>query len=634
MAAQMSTTVVPGFNISNAVEGLKARFIQEWSREATEEEASRWNNSVPGKSMTCWTCAQLKVQCTPGSASTLPCARCITQRSENICTRAIEERRDRVKRVMNLDEETFNALRATCHSSPVHQRKTSLSPVQESSSRHRSHSDSISYRSPPSRPNPSEVIDLTVEGPPPSSSYRSVPGAGHPYSCTIADPSHGQRPPPPQSSTSFGVFPVARNQTTPVYRSPPTSATRIRTSPYHSPPIATRAPYTYAPDRRTSVARSPISPPTSAHSGPPPSSSGSTNFSFSYPPPPPPSGSNSTFHSPQKPSDEQNHGQNAIAAVQQQVESLRQVNQILAKRNQEMHAVSEEYARRTKEEPLRTLTSMASGVAIKREDADDTQSHTTSSLQEEIDKSRRLNRRLIQRNSELQREVDELKSARRSGSEGEPSRMLGQMRLSPRTSQGEADVDIWLNYPEDRQRREDEVRNRGGVTISKELKELKDIKEALCDVKAKKDGLAVRLEEEMSENNRLKQLLADQNPSRSAQAQSAIAEHTNLQLLIRTLEQARTKGEISRVCNELRQVAARMLEHVPRGFGWQGIVRVLGHGGGTAEGTMAVNGPAGVTRVYAGGAVEMSGSYGNGGEDDSPTRAKRRRLEGSEGSEL
>ncbi|KAK7037279.1 rRNA-processing protein EBP2 [Paramarasmius palmivorus] len=617
------------FHVPNAVEGMKTKFLQEWSREATEEEASIWNNSNAGKSMTCWTCTQLKVQCTPGSPSKLPCTRCIHQKSETICTRVIEERRERVKRVMNLDEETFTALRATCNSSPSHQRTTSPAfPPQETTDKHRAHA----IRNPSHQNRTSagpEVIDLTGPEParlvPPKSPYRSISSSGHPFSgSSAAEPQrqyNASLPPPPPPNPSFGVFPVARSQTAP-YRTPSTSAARARHSPYRSPPIATRTAYTYVPDHRMNSVQSPISPPTSAHSGPPPSSA-SSSFSFSYPPSlhqhQPASAPAVTTHYSSSRSNDQNHSQHVITAVQHQIESLNQVNHMLARRNQEMYAFSEDYARKTRENLSRASNATVSGVAVKQEDNDETPTLSPTSLQEQLDNSRRINRRLIQQNSNLQKEVDELKGIRRSGSEGEPTRMLGQMQLSSPVPEREGDLD--MRYPGNGVSRKNGLVNGDLASTLQELK----------DAKARSDGMAARLEEEMSENHRLRQFLADQHPSRSTQAQNAIAEHTNLQLLIRTLEQARTKGEISRVCEELRQVAARMLEHVPRGFGWEGIVRVLGHGSGPTESTMGVQSPAGGFGMHTG-PGSPARIYNARRDEDSLTRTKRRRVEGGESS--
>ncbi|KAG7088389.1 hypothetical protein E1B28_012389 [Marasmius oreades] len=465
-------------NVLTAVDSLKSRFMREWSRDPSVEEAVLWNNA--NKDLICWNCAQLKVECAPATSESLPCTRCIMLKSQQICTRVIEERRARVKRIMNLDEDTFIALKTTCFQStrpsPHFQTYSSdivssprngvviVSPETEISRlsspnlanyniRQRSYStpsiqidtqpgvppnvasspsSSTSLSTTPRRMSTPEVIDLTgdfdttvfpSQAKPQSSRQQTVSSArnypaGHSglsQSCPATSTSHFRQP-SYQPGSPFGVFASGH-----------ASLPNIR----HSVPNSEHS--VHSPDRRSSFetelsSASPRyflpSPPTSAPAAPMVSGFSSTSL---LPPPStapvmniPSNSLHSSFTSPAdvRTSTLRYEGSTStkeaiINAVQGEVAKIREVTWMVAQRNQQMRSISEHYERSgilIKQEVPQLGTDFGGGTTSA------SAGETIARLQDELDTSRHLNQRLMQRNDELrcmQRETDELRHAYR-----------------------------------------------------------------------------------------------------------------------------------------------------------------------------------------------------------------------------
>ncbi|KAL0565875.1 rRNA-processing protein EBP2 [Marasmius crinis-equi] len=716
------TTQAPGtqFNVSTAVDDLKSRFMREWSREPTSEEAVIWNSA--NKDMTCWNCAQPKVECSPGASDTLPCTRCIMLNSQQICTRVIEERRARVKRVMNLDEDTFIALKAECFqgtrgppqtqehrpdtdTAELNRRPRAIDVPQVSglsmttidhSVRQRSHSASDvrsgAYPTPAPRPPPSrntiptsvgpsprtsstpEVIDLTDDSDAtvvprdarlqsPRRSYTSS-SRNRSYnhgeirntqdSAAIAHFRHTSYPP----GSPFGVF-ASGHSTPPIIRHGAFIST-----PSGAPPTNRRS--SFEGEMLGTLPRYVPPPPASA---PAASMTPSFHSSSRLAPPltaPPITSLHSPFTSPE-------HAQMAhyqdgvltrearIRAVQLEADKIRQVTVMLAHRNQEAHAIYQQYQ---KQDTSIVPDQMGGGhfEPDKRDQSEvggRTAEDIIARLQEELDKSRSVNRMLVQRNEELRRtqmDTDELRHAyrdlfqkseslQRQQRSGTPVRMMRHMQLSSSEHDREAGVGDMEMDSESRSR-QNQSREAGFVRkeLDIALRELSSTKEALNDLMAQKHGTLSRFPGEQDGfafKNRVDE---------GSQTRRVIAEHTNLQLLIRSLIQARSdfsgnrisKIDMLSVCDrvekQLNQMAQRMLEGLPNEY--ERIIGALGpeHNGalaGTFVSTTGVfqgpgrsvlsplRGPASPSNAVG----PISPSSGSSGSGSPETRLKRRRIE-------
>ncbi|KAK1232053.1 hypothetical protein PQX77_004812 [Marasmius sp. AFHP31] len=467
---------------------------------------------------------------------------------------------------------------------------------------------------------------------PPGSAF-SVFASGH-----SAPPSFRHSFPSSSSSGSSSLLPTGRRQSfesqlpaaSPLYTPPPPPA---------SGPIASMASgYPSAP-------RGP--PPLTA----PPSRTGSLHSPFSSP--------EDAF--PRQPREA------PMSFIQQESEKIRQVTTMLAQRNSQIRVLSERY-------PLSEgATNSASDSRRKREDYQEYMidergaRDLVARLEDELGRSRNLNRRLIQHNEELrstQGDMDALRHAYRDLLQknemlqrqrtGTPVQMMRHMRLSE-PSRDARDVDLHEMDIEDRpHHNEDCAIHAVRRDLEDALRELSVAKEALNDRTAARYDLALTssLRGEHSGSS-----VPNNHTDQDFQTRRAIAEHTNLQLLIRSLTQARSDFFSSRISKtdmldaldrmekQLDQMARRSLEDLPNKY--EGLVEALGierNGIGNLNqmsGMIQGSGGSGgvrLTPLHGPGSPSnavgpISPSSGGSGSLSPETRLKRRRIEDITGEE-
>ncbi|KAL0069794.1 rRNA-processing protein EBP2 [Marasmius tenuissimus] len=719
MSQPMQTTRSQ-FDVSTAVDNLKSRFMREWLRDPVEDEIILWNNS--NESLTCRNCSQAKARCTTSGPGSLPCTRCTTLNTQQICTRVIEERRTRVKSIMNLDEDTLVALQGACfhtRSPPQPQpnsntigtnrdvhprtvwdpptpapsipsmtyghRQRSPSPSSSDFSRHTTPTPSLpSIRhsiprppfAPPSRSaNTPEIIDLTGD----SEATAIAPHARPP------SPRQHYTPPVREPRPNYGS--VRHNSASATHSRlnsyPPGSAFGVFASGHSAPPSfrhsfpssSSSGSLSLLPTgRRQSFesqlpAASPLYMPP-----PPPASAPVASMASSYPssprgPPPltapsPRAGSlHSPFSSPEDAFPRQSR-EVPMSFVQQESEKIRQVTAMLAQRNSQIRVLSERY-------PLSEgATNPVGDSRRKREDHQEYMvdergaRDLVARLEDELDRSRNLNQRLIQHNEELrstQRDMDALRHAYRDLLQknetlerqrtGTPVQMMRHMRLS---EPGRDVRDVNLHEMGIEDRHEDCAIHVVRRDLQDALRELSVAKEALNDRTAARYDLALSssLQGEHSGSSVPKNY-ADQD----SQTRRAIEEYTNFKHLIRSLTQARSdffSGRISktdmldaidRMEKQLDQMARRFLEDLPNKY--EGFVEALGterNGNGNLiqmSGVIQGSGGNGGTRLSSlhgpgspSNAVgPISPSSGGSGSLSPETRLKRRRIEDIMGEE-
>ncbi|KAF9267392.1 hypothetical protein L218DRAFT_685296 [Marasmius fiardii PR-910] len=415
---------------------------------------------------------------------------------------------------------------------------------------------------------------------------------GHGHNSAPASTSH-LRHTSYQPGSPFGVFASG-------HPSPPHTRHNVVNGGHsvHSPPSSVRS--VHSLDRQSSFETEPSSAPLRYTLPSPPASAPAASMVSGFPPfsrlPPPPTApvmniASHVLHSPFIPPTDSRAPRHSasgntltkeiiFATLHEEAEKIRQVTMMVAQRNQQMRSISEHYERSglllVKQED--TQRGNVTGGGSRNTNAEE----TIARLQDELDRSRNLNQGLVQRNEELrdvQRETDELRRAyrdllqknetlQRQQKIDNPVRMLKHLQVtSPDGNKRGSDAHAM------------EAGSPEGGTINREL----DFALSLLNLRREE------LNDMMGTGTPLQGAAGSKNIengcSVSHHIRRIIAEHTNLQLLIRRLTKTRSdyaserigKSNMLDLCDELEkqlsQMAQRMLEGLPNGY--EGIMGAL-----------------------------------------------------------